>query len=422
MKDLLPKTTLKDELKSYNQAHQLIKGNKMAAKLILNKDREKSLLRRHPWIFASAVAEIKGRANLGDTIDIMSHDGKWLARGAYSPHSQIRARVWTFDSQQSIDNVFFKARLKEAHEKRQSLIDKHDTNAYRLIAAESDGLPGITIDVYANIVVIQLLSAGAEKHRDKIISAIESIYPACIIHERSDVDVRKKEGLEPLVQTLKGDLPSSVEIKENGIKIQVDLINGHKTGFYLDQRQNRLNAGLLCKDKSVLNCFSYTGTFGLYALKNEAKHVVNVDASSSALEVSKFNIENNGLSLANTEHLQTDVFELLRSYHNEGKKFDVIILDPPKFVDSKHNLNRAARGYKDINRLAFGLLNKGGYLLTFSCSGLMPAELFQKVVADGALDAQVDAQIIKRLEQDEDHPISTAFPEGYYLKGLICRV
>lgn len=394
----------------------------MATKLVLNTDREKSLSRKHPWIFEGAVKKLQGRANIGDTVDIVSEKGKWLARGAFSPHSQIRARVWTFDKNEPVDNVFFKKRIHAAFEKRKTLIQRHNTNAYRLIAAESDGLPGVTIDVYANVVVLQLLSAGAEKNRDKIVSAVVSVFPKSVIHERSDVDVRKKEGLEPLVQTIKGELPDIVDIFENDIKIRVDLVNGHKTGFYLDQRQNRLNAGSLCKGKSVLNCFSYTGTFGLYALKQGAKSVINVDASESALSMSKQNISINKLDSAKVSHLKADVFELLRQYKIDNKKFDVIILDPPKFIDNKNHLKRAARGYKDINRLAFSLLNEGGYLLTYSCSGLMPSDLFQKVVADGALDANVDAQIIKRLEQDEDHPISTAFPEGHYLKGLVCRV
>jgi len=394
----------------------------MAAKLILNTGREKSLLRRHPWIFEGAVETVIGKAKMGDTVDIYSQDNIWLARGAYSPESQIRARIWTFEQTESIDNVFFKKRLARAYERRASLIAEYATDGYRLVAAESDGLPGVTIDVYANIVVIQLLSAGADKHREKIVAAITALYPDAVIHERSDVDIRKKEGLEPLVQTLKGELPASVMIKENDISIDVDLVNGHKTGFYLDQRENRYITGTLCKDKRVLNCFSYTGTFGLYALKNGAEHVTNVDASESALSMSINNIRHNGLDESKTTHLKQDVFKLLREYQENETKFDVIILDPPKFVESKSHLTRAARGYKDINRLAFGLLNPGGILLTFSCSGLMPADLFQKVVADAALDANVDAQIIKRLQQDQDHPIATGFPEGYYLKGLVCRV
>jgi 23S rRNA (cytosine1962-C5)-methyltransferase len=390
--------------------------------IILKEGREKSMLRRHPWIFEGAIQETQGRLKIGDTADVLASDGTWLAKAAFSPHSQIRARVWSFTKSEAIDNVFFKRKIEQAKERKRSLLEKHQTNAYRLIAAEADGLPGITIDVYDNVVVLQLLSAGAEKHRNKIVWAVETLFPEAIIHERSDVDVRKKEGLEPLIQTLKGELPKTVTIEENGIKIIVDLINGHKTGFYLDQRENRRIAGTYCKDKSVLNCFSFTGTFGLYALAAGATDVINVDASESALEMSKQNLLVNDLPLEKVAHLKRDVFELLREYKDQGKRFDVIILDPPKFVDGKHNLNKASRGYKDINRLALSLLNKNGVLLTFSCSGLMSQDLFQKIVADAALDAQTDVFFTQRLSQSEDHPVSGNFPEGYYLKGLVCSV
>ncbi|MBF7072933.1 class I SAM-dependent methyltransferase [Glaciecola sp. MH2013] len=390
--------------------------------ITLRQEREKSMLRRHPWIFEGAIEKAEGTLRSGETVDVLAHDGTWLAKAAYSPSSQIRARVWSFERDEVIDNSFFKRKMQQALGRKQHILEKHNTNAYRLIAAEADGLPGITIDVYADVVVVQLLSAGAEKHRKKITWAIEQLYPTAVIHERSDLDVRKKEGLEPLVQTLKGDLPDSVVIRENGISIIVDLINGHKTGFYLDQRENRRIAGSYCKDKHVLNCFSFSGTFGLYAMNAGAKSVVNVDASSSALALSKDILALNKLDSTKVSHLKRDVFELLREYKEADKRFDVIILDPPKFVDSKHNLNKAARGYKDINRLALSLLNENGILLSFSCSGLMPQDLFQKIVADAALDAHKDVYFTQRMSQSEDHPVSGNFPEGYYLKGLVCSV
>ncbi len=390
--------------------------------ITLKIERDKSMLRRHPWIFEGAIEKTEGRMNSGDTVDVLASDGTWLAKAAYSPESQIRARVWSFTKSEAIDNVFFKRKLEQALARKQEILKKHDTNAFRLIAAEADGLPGITIDVYVNVVVVQLLSAGAEKHRNKILWAILQLFPDSVVHERSDVDVRKKEGLVPLIQTLHGELPESVIIEENGVKIYVDLINGHKTGFYLDQRENRRIAASYCAGKSVLNCFSFTGTFGLYALAAGATEVINVDASESALALSAKNIAINGLDESKVTHLKKDVFQLLRDYKEAGTTFDVIVLDPPKFVDSKHNLNKASRGYKDINRLALSLLNENGTLLTFSCSGLMPQDLFQKIVADAALDAQRNVYFVQRLAQSEDHPVSGNFPEGYYLKGLVCKV
>jgi len=390
--------------------------------ITLKIERDKSMLRRHPWIFEGAIDKAEGRMKSGDTVDVLASDGTWLAKAAFSPESQIRARVWSFKKSEAIDNVFFKRKLEQALARKQEILKKHNTNAFRLIAAEADGLPGITIDIYVNVVVVQLLSAGAEKHRGKILWAILQLYPDAVVHERSDVDVRKKEGLTPLVQTLHGELPESVIIEENGVKIYVDLINGHKTGFYLDQRENRRIAASYCAGKSVLNCFSFTGTFGLYALAAGATQVINVDASESALALSAKNIAINGLDDNKVTHLKKDVFQLLRDYKEAGTTFDVIVLDPPKFVDSKHNLNKASRGYKDINRLALSLLNENGTLLTFSCSGLMPQDLFQKIVADAALDAQRDVYFVQRLAQSEDHPVSGNFPEGYYLKGLVCKV
>jgi 23S rRNA (cytosine1962-C5)-methyltransferase len=390
--------------------------------ITLKIEREKSMLRRHPWIFEGAIERTEGVIRSGDTVDILANDGTWLAKAAYSPESQIRARVWSFTKSEVIDNAFFKRKIEQALARKQEILKKHNTNAFRLIAAEADGLPGITIDVYVNVVVVQLLSAGAEKHRSKILWAILQLFPDAVVHERSDVDVRKKEGLTPLVQTLHGELPDTIIIEENGVKICVDLINGHKTGFYLDQRENRRIAASYCNGKTVLNCFSFTGTFGLYALAAGATQIINVDASESALTLSAKNVSINGLDESKVTHLKRDVFELLREYKESGTKFDVIVLDPPKFVSSKHNLSKASRGYKDINRLALSLLNENGTLLTFSCSGLMPQDLFQKIVADAALDAQRDVFFVQRLAQSEDHPVSGNFPEGYYLKGLVCKV
>lgn len=394
----------------------------MSSSVILHPGREKSLLRRHPWIFASAIAETKGRMNLGDTVDIYSHENIWLARAAWSPHSQIQLRVWTFDQNESIDNGFFQRRIARAYTSREEVIARHGLTGYRLIAAESDGLPGITIDVYDKVLVCQLLSAGGERHRDKIVWALQKQFTDYAIYERSDVAVRKKEGLEEITQVLAGEVPDEIVIEENGIKIIVNVKQGHKTGFYLDQRDNRAIAALYAKDRDILNCFCYTGTFGSYALAAGAKSVTNIDVSDLALKTAKRNVQINDLDVDKCDFVNQDVFQALRDYKAQGRYFSQIILDPPKFVDSKASLNRACRGYKDINMVAMQIMEPGGILITFSCSGLMPFDLFQKVVADAALDAGREVQIIHRLSQAPDHPVATNYPEGFYLKGLVCKV
>lgn len=395
----------------------------MAVRIKLKPGREKSLERRHPWVFSNGIHNVKGKPEAGETVDVVAHDGHWLGRGAWSPESQIQVRIWTFDREEEIDREFFKRRIQRAQAGRDDLIREQGLTGYRLIAAESDGLPGITIDKYANVLVCQLLSMGADVWRDTIVDVLAELYPDCAIYERSDVDSRKKEGLASTMGLLHGTLPEMpVIIEENGIKIAVDVTKGHKTGFYLDQRDNRAMAARFVKGKSVLNCFCYTGTFGLYAAKAGAASIENVDVSALALDTARLNMRVNGLNDDNVHYNEADVFKLLRQYRDEGKTFDVIVLDPPKFADNKSQLNGACRGYKDINMIALQLLNPGGVLLTFSCSGLMPADLFQKIVADAALDAKREIQFIERLSQASDHPIGSAFPEGFYLKGLVARV
>ena len=394
----------------------------MPATVILQEGREKSLKRHHPWVFDGAVANVKGRCRSGDTVDVVAADGSWLGRGAYSPASQIRVRIWTFDQQEVIDNAFFLRRIEQAWQLRQRLMQQANTNACRLIAAESDGLPGVTIDLYNNLAVLQLLSAGADKHRSKIVWALQKLLPDVAIFERSDVDVRSKEGLEPLIQPLRGDIPDEVEIVEHGVKILVNPHTGHKTGFYLDQRENRLAASRYAEQASVLNCFSYTGTFACYALNGGASHVTNVDVSQPALDMASRHIELNGFAPERCSQVKGDVFEVLRNYHSQQQQFDMVILDPPKFVDSKASLKRACRGYKDINMYGIHAVKPGGILLTFSCSGLMEQSLFQKIVADAALDAGRRVQIVEHLSQAPDHPVGLNYPEGYYLKGLVCVV
>ena len=406
-----------------NFIYLFIKYSHMSARIYLKVSREKSLLRKHPWIFSQAINKIKGKPMLGDTVDIFDHKEKWIARGAYSPESQIRVRVWSFNENEEIDSEFFRKKLLSAQSRREWFIEQGGLTGYRLIAGESDGLPGITIDKYDNLIVCQLLSAGADFQRYTLVEVLKELYPDCSIYERSDVDVRKKEGLEPITGWLTEPLESTAcIIKEHGLSINVDIAKGHKTGFYLDQRDSRVTAGRYAKNKSVLNCFSYTGTFALHCAANDAKEVINVDVSQPALDLAKENIALNNLQDKNVSYVKADVFKLLRQYREEKRQFDMIILDPPKFVESKAQLTGACRGYKDINMLAMQLLKPNGILLTFSCSGLMEASLFQKVVADAALDARREVHFVERLQQAGDHPISSNYPEGYYLKGLVCQV
>ncbi|MEL5469237.1 23S rRNA (cytosine(1962)-C(5))-methyltransferase RlmI [Serratia nevei] len=395
----------------------------MTVRLFLAKGREKSLLRRHPWVFSGAVQRVEGKAHSGETIDILDSQGKWLARGAYSPESQIRARVWTFQQDEEINIDFFIRRLQQAQSWRDWVAQRDGLDGYRLIAGESDGLPGITIDRFQNFLVLQLLSAGAEYQRPALLSALQHCYPECSIYDRSDVAVRKKEGL-PLAQgPVFGDLPPELlPITEHGMKLLVDIQQGHKTGFYLDQRDSRLAARNYSAGRRVLNCFSYTGAFAVSALMGGCAQVISVDTSQAALNIAKQNVELNKLDLNKAEFVRDDVFQLLRNYRTQGEKFDLIIMDPPKFVENKNQLASACRGYKDINMLALQLLNPGGILLSFSCSGLMPTDLFQKILADAAVDAGRDVQFIEQFRQAADHPVIATYPEGLYLKGFACRV
>lgn len=390
---------------------------------MLAKGREKSLLRRHPWVFSGAVARMEGKAAPGETIDIVDHQGKWLARAALSPASQIRARVWTFDPNETIDIAFFTRRLTQAQQWRDWLAKKDGLDSYRLIAGESDGLPGVTIDRFGNFLVLQLLSAGAEYQRPALVSALQACYPECSIYDRSDVAVRKKEGMELAQGPVSGELPPDLlAIEEHGMKLLVDIKGGHKTGYYLDQRDSRFATRRYVEDKRVLNCFSYTGGFAVSALMGGCRQVISVDTSQDALDVAKQNVELNQLDLSKAEFVRDDVFKLLRKYRDQGETFDVIVMDPPKFVENKSQLQGACRGYKDINMLAIQLLNPGGILLTFSCSGLMTTDLFQKIVADAATDAGRDVQFIEQFRQAADHPVIASYPEGLYLKGFACRV
>ena len=392
--------------------------------VILKPKREKSLLNRHPWVFSGAIVRVDGDPRPGDTVDVLAGDGRWLARGAYSPRSQIRVRIWSFDPAEEIDTGFFETRLRQALDLRRQILANSAANAYRLVCAESDGLPGLIVDRYDRWAVCQFLSTGSEYWKSTIVRCLSDLMPGLSgIYERSDVDVRKKEGLAMTAGSLSGkEPPAHVDINENGCRYRVDLKGGHKTGFYLDQRENRACVATYSRDSEILNCFAYTGGFAVAALKAGAAHVVNIDSSAASLELARINVELNELDGTRVDQVTGDVFSLLRRYRTDGRTFDGVVLDPPKFVNAKSDLMRASRGYKDINRLAFELLRPGGTLFTFSCSGLMGRDLFQKIVADAALDAGRRAVILQWLNQSPDHPTALNFPEGSYLKGLVCRV
>jgi 23S rRNA (cytosine1962-C5)-methyltransferase len=392
--------------------------------LILNPGREKSLLRRHPWVFSGAVSRVAGEPASGETVDLLAADGQFLGQAAYSPTSQIRARLWTFDPSEPVDEDFFRRRLQRAISARSSLLSAlcSPLSALRLVYAESDGLPGLIVDRYADTLVLQSLTAGSEYWKDTLADLLVELTGLKDLYERSDADVRTLEGLPPMAGPLRGNVPASpFPILENDLKFNVNPATGHKTGFYLDQRLNRLRVRTLAAGRDVLDCFCYTGGFTVNALAGLAKSVLSVDSSAEALALCRENVQLNDLPLDRHQTMEGDVFQLLRRFRDEGRSFDMIILDPPKFAPTAAQAEKAARGYKDINLLAFKLLRPGGLLITFSCSGGVDAALFQKIVASAALDAGVEAQILEHLTQGPDHPVALNFPEGAYLKGLVCR-
>ena len=389
----------------------------------LQKGREKSLLRRHPWVFSGAIESLKGDPKPGETVDVFDSKGNWLARGAYSPLSKIRVRIWTWNQDEEVDENFLEERIRVAIGMRKALKNSDESTAMRLIHGESDRLPGFIVDQYNDVLVMQVLSAGAEAWREVVADSLMRETGAKGIFERSDVDVRTLEGLEPRTGILRGEVPEKIIIEENQLQFLVNLKNGQKTGFYVDQRRNRqMLREIMPEAADVLNCFCYTGAFSVYALAGGASSVISIDSSKDALRIAEENLRLNGFGEADAEWMEADVFQQLRKFRDSRHTFDVIILDPTKFAPTSALAQRAARGYKDINLLALKLLRPGGLLFTYSCSGGISADLFQKIVAGAALDAGVHAKIINKMVQGEDHPISLDFPEGMYLKGLLCRV
>jgi len=384
-------------------------------KVVLKKGRERSVLKGHPWVFSGAVAD--GEAASGELVEVCDASGAKLGQGWFSPFSQIRVRM--------VPDASVSDLVANAVARRGDYFVNCYTNAVRLVNAESDFLPGVVADYYAGHVVCQFTSAGADVRKDEIAAALMKFAPCCLgVSERLDVDVRRKEGLatEPAFAALVGEEPPElVEITEGQVKFLVDVRRGHKTGFYLDQREARAAVGPFANGADVLNCFSYTGGFGLFARACGAASVAQVDVSADALALARKNESLEHLCGTKMEYVEADVFKYLRQCRDANRTFDMIVLDPPKFAETKGQVMKAARGYKDINLLAMKLLRPGGTLATFSCSGAMTPELFDKVLAEAAEDARRSFQVVVRTHQSSDHPVALSFPEGLYLKGAILR-
>ncbi len=388
--------------------------------LHLKAGRERSVQRRHPWIFSGAIEQVDGTPEPGETLLVKNAGGQPIAVAAWSAESQIRARVWSFDPKTRVEAPFFAAVVAGAVKAREALPAARHTNALRLVHGESVGLPGVIVDRYADVLVAQFLSAGAERWREAILDALASATGCEAIYERSDAEVRGLEGLQPRTGFVRGNHEARrCPIVEHGLNFRVDVEAGQKTGFFLDQRDNRQRIRALAAGREVLDAFCYTGGFALSALAGSAKRVLALDSSAPALEVARENLDANALDASRIAFEQVDVFAQQRKLRDAGAKFDLVILDPPKFAPTAAQAKNAARAYKDINLLAFKLLAPGGLLATFSCSGGVSAELFQSIVAGAAADAGVGGRVIERFHGGADHPVALSFPEGDYLKGLL---
>lgn len=396
--------------------------------VILKEGREKPIQQYHPWVFSGAFDPVRTNlddVNPGEVVEVRDYRGGFLARGYYNPHSQIRIRALSWDQTEAIGPAWWRIRLMQAISRRRLLADDPETTAYRLVNAENDGLPGLVVDRYGDYLVLQALTLGVEVVKETIVESLVALLNPEGIYERSDVDVRKKEGLPESTGLLWGEAPPNpLMITEHGVRYPVDVYQGHKTGFYLDQRDTRrwLLTQPEVTGRDVLNCFSYSGGLSVCAALNGAASITNVDSSQPALDMAQESMALNRPGKLQIESINADVFNLLRDFRDEDRTFDMIILDPPKFAYSASQVQKASRGYKDINWLAFQLLRPGGLLLTFSCSGHVSPDLFQKIVFGASVDAGRQAQIIHWFSQPFDHPVLLSFPEGRYLKGLVCRV
>jgi len=386
------------------------------ATLRLKAGRDRSLRRHHPWIMSGSVDRVGGNPQPGDTVLVVDDASRPLALASYSPHSSIRARVWTFDVDQSIDDHFIASRVSAAASRRRHLgIPNGD--AVRLVFGEADGLPGLVVDRYGSVVVFQITTVGIDARRDAVVVALASLGGVECVYERSDGDNRSREGLEPQTGIRHGSLPTDVWARENGLRFHVDVEHGHKTGFYIDQRDSRRLVEQHSRGRAVLNVFGYTGSFSVAAARGGASSITTIDSSGPALRIAEANGRANDVNIG--ELVEADAFTELRSLRDRRASFDVIVLDPPKLANNPNQVDRATRAYKDLNLLALKLLRPGGLLFTYSCSGAVSSDLFQKVVAGAAVDANREASIIERLGQPGDHPIPLHFPEADYLTGLM---
>jgi 23S rRNA (cytosine1962-C5)-methyltransferase len=391
----------------------------------LKAGKEKSLLRRHPWVYSTGIGKTAGKPQSGDTVEVRAADGKFLAWGAFSPESQIRIRAWSFVESDVIDNAWIANKIRVAAQRREVL--DVQTNAQRLVFGEADQLPGLIVDRYGDWAVVQILSAAIEYWRAAVLEAVATLPGVKHVYERSDAATRQREGLPPIAGPVtnfhqEGDV-HIVPVIENGVHYRIDIAKGHKTGFYVDQRDNRALVGALAKGKRVLNCFCYTGGFSLAALVNGATEVISIDSSGDALARGALNQSVNPAiaSDAKSEWRDENVFDALKQLQADGELFDIVILDPPKFAPSVAHLDKASRAYKEISMKGLKLLKPNGYLLTFSCSGAMSVDLFQKVIAGAVVDSRIDMQMLRRLEAGIDHPMLMTHPEGEYLKGLLLQ-
>ena len=390
--------------------------------VILKKGKEKAAMLHHPWIFSGAIDKIKGKPLNGEIVKICSASAEFLAYGYYNDQSRVALRLMEWDESKTIDKEWYQEKLRDAIASRKHLLNA-DTNTCRLVFSEADFLPGLIVDQYADFLSLQILSAGIENVKEEIIALLREELNPKGIFDKSDAGARKHENLEATQGLLWGETPPEfIEVRENGIAYHINIADGQKSGFYCDQRDNREILAAYSKDKNVLDCFCYSGGFTLNSLKHGAAHVTSIDSSALAIETLAHNLELNGFDPAQQLSIQSDVNKQLRVFKEEGKKFDIVVLDPPKYAPSRSALDRAARAYKDLNRLGMLLLEKGGILATYSCSGAVDMETFKQIIAWAALDAGKEVQIIKQFHQPEDHPVRVSFPEGEYLKGLLLRV
>ncbi|MBR7127637.1 MAG: class I SAM-dependent rRNA methyltransferase [Lentisphaeria bacterium] len=397
--------------------------------IILKKGREKALKLKHQWLFSGSIDRVTSDDGDSDysseLLQVVDYQGNFLAYASYNPNSKIAARIWSFDEDENVfSHEFFDERIEKALNLRMALnFECCENRGFRIINSEGDFLPGVIADFYDNMVVVQFLTKAADSYKELISQIPLEKTGAVGVYERSDADVRSLEKLPPSAGLLAGKMPDKeLIINENGAKFHIDIVKGHKSGFYLDQAASRKIISEISADKTVLNCFSYTGGFGVAALLGGAKTVTNVDRSKTVLEIAEKNMQLNGFSEDSYENICGDVFSLLRKFRAEKRKFDLIILDPPKLVDSRKNLNKAAKAYKDMALVAFQILNENGLLANFSCSGLMDRDLFQKITFDAAIDAGVNAKLVRRFEQNCDHTVALSVPEGFYLKGHLISI